>query len=43
MDFRLSEDQQALQKGLRDISAGRVPSEQLAELEQKRAFDRGLW
>jgi alkylation response protein AidB-like acyl-CoA dehydrogenase len=43
MDFRLSEDQQALQKGLRDFCDGRVPSELLAELEQKRAFDRGLW
>jgi alkylation response protein AidB-like acyl-CoA dehydrogenase len=43
MDFRLSEDQQALQSGIRSFCDGRVPFEALAELEQKRAFDRDLW
>ena len=43
MDFQLTEDQLALQKGVRDFCEGRVPNELLAELEQKRAFDRGLW
>jgi alkylation response protein AidB-like acyl-CoA dehydrogenase len=43
MDFRLTEDQLALQKGVRDFCDGRVPLDQLPELEQKRAFDKGLW
>lgn len=43
MDFRLSEDQVALQTGIRSFCDGRVPFEMLAELEQKRAFDRDLW
>jgi alkylation response protein AidB-like acyl-CoA dehydrogenase len=43
MDFRLTEDQLALQQGVRDFCDGRVPLEQLAELEQKQAFDKGLW
>jgi alkylation response protein AidB-like acyl-CoA dehydrogenase len=43
MDFRLSEDQEALQQGIRSFCEGRVPLEQLAELEQKGGFDRGLW
>ena len=43
MDFRLTEDQLALQKGVRDFCDGRVPLDQLAELERKRAFDKGLW
>ncbi len=43
MDFRLSEDQEALQQGIRSFCDGRVPLEQLPELEGKGGFDRGLW
>jgi alkylation response protein AidB-like acyl-CoA dehydrogenase len=43
VDFQLTEDQEALQQGLRVFCEGQVPVERLAELEQKRAFDRGLW
>ena len=43
MDFRLSEDQLALQSGIRSFCDGRFPFETLAELEQNRAFDRELW
>ena len=43
MDFRLSEDQVALQNGIRSFCEGRVPFEALADLEQKGAFDPGLW
>ena len=43
MDFRLSEDQLALQAGIRSFCDGRVPFEALADLEQKGAFDAALW
>jgi alkylation response protein AidB-like acyl-CoA dehydrogenase len=43
MDFRLSEDQEALQEGIRSFCEGRVPAEGLAELAEKGGFDRGLW
>jgi alkylation response protein AidB-like acyl-CoA dehydrogenase len=43
MDFRLSEDQQALRDGVRTFCEGRVGVEQLRELEQKQALDTGLW
>jgi alkylation response protein AidB-like acyl-CoA dehydrogenase len=43
MDFRLSEDQVALQGGVRSFCEGRVPFETLAVLEGKRGFDRELW
>lgn len=43
MDFHLTEDQEALQQGIRAFCEGRVPTEQLAELERKGGFDRGLW
>ncbi len=41
MDFRLSEDQKALQEGVRAFCAGRVAAERLPELEL--GFDRVLW
>jgi alkylation response protein AidB-like acyl-CoA dehydrogenase len=43
VDFQLSEDQEALQAGVRSFCEGRVPVEQLAVLEEKQAFDRELW
>ena len=43
MDFRLSEDQQALRDGVRAFCEGRIGVEQLRELEQKQALDTGLW
>jgi alkylation response protein AidB-like acyl-CoA dehydrogenase len=43
MDFRVNEDQQALQEGIRSFCRGRVPLETLRELERGQAFDRGLW
>ena len=43
MDFRVTEDQQALVEGIRTFCEGRVPIETLRELEQKNAFDRSLW
>jgi len=43
LDFQLTEDQEALRQGIRSFCQGQVPVERLAELEQKRAFDRGLW
>lgn len=42
MDFQLSEDQQALQEGVRNFCEGRVSSDQLREME-KATFDRELW
>ena len=43
MDFQLSEDQVALQEGIRAFCDGRVSVEQLRELDEKGAFDRSLW
>jgi alkylation response protein AidB-like acyl-CoA dehydrogenase len=43
LDFRLSEDQQALRAGIRDFCAGRVGVDQLRELEGGRCVDPGLW
>jgi len=43
MDFRLSDDQQALRDGLRAFCEGRVPVDVLRELERKPGVDRALW
>ena len=43
MDFQLSEDQEALQAGLRAFCGGRVPPDRLQELEKAGGFDRALW
>jgi len=43
MDFRVTEDQQALQEGIRSFCAGRVSHEQLRALEPVGGFERGLW
>lgn len=43
MDFRLSEDQEALRDGLRSFCDGRVSVETLRELEGKPELDRALW
>jgi len=43
MDFRVTEDQEALREGLRAFCDGRVPVETLRELEQKPELDRALW
>ncbi|NNL67898.1 MAG: acyl-CoA/acyl-ACP dehydrogenase [Myxococcales bacterium] len=43
MDFRLTDDQEALRDGVRAFCEGRVPIETLRELEQTPALDRGLW
>jgi alkylation response protein AidB-like acyl-CoA dehydrogenase len=43
VDFQLSDDQEALRAGVRSFCEGRVPVDQLAELERKSAFDRALW
>ena len=43
MDFRLSDDQEALRDGVRAFCEGRVPIEALRELEQTPALDRALW
>ena len=42
MDFQLSEDQKALQEGVRAFCDGRISADQLRDLE-KEAFDRDLW
>ena len=42
MDFQLSEDQEALQAGIRTFCEGRVAVEQLRVLEGK-GFDKALW
>jgi alkylation response protein AidB-like acyl-CoA dehydrogenase len=42
MDFRVSEDQEALQAGIRTFCEGRVPLDALAGLAGK-PVDRGLW
>jgi alkylation response protein AidB-like acyl-CoA dehydrogenase len=43
MDFQLSEDQKALREGLRSFCDGRVPFDQLPELEKAGGIDRALW
>jgi alkylation response protein AidB-like acyl-CoA dehydrogenase len=43
MDFRLSEDQKALQRGLRSFCDGRVPVEALHDLAKRGGFDARLW
>lgn len=43
MDFRLSEDQRALQQGVRSFCDGRVPADALGELAERGGFDPGLW
>jgi alkylation response protein AidB-like acyl-CoA dehydrogenase len=43
VDFRVDEDQQALQEGVRSFCEGRVGIEQLRELEKTRGFERELW
>ena len=43
MNFQLSEDQEALQQGVRSFCEGRVPFGQLAELERTQGFDPTLW
>ncbi len=43
MDFQLSEDQLALREGLRSFCDGRVPHDQLPELEKAGGIDRSLW
>ena len=40
MNFRLTEDQEALVRGLRSFCEGRVPLERLSALEGKSAVDR---
>ncbi len=42
MDFRIGDDQQALQEGVRSFCEGRVPLDRLRELEGP-GFDPGLW
>jgi alkylation response protein AidB-like acyl-CoA dehydrogenase len=42
MDFRVTDDQQALKDGIRTFCEGRVPFEALA-LFEKGPLDRGLW
>jgi alkylation response protein AidB-like acyl-CoA dehydrogenase len=43
VDFRLTEDQEALRDGLRSFCEGRVPVETLREIERKPELDRSLW
>ena len=43
MDFRLSEDQRALQQGVRAFCDGRLPVEALHELAKRGGFERALW
>ena len=42
MNFQLTEDQEALQSGIRSFCEGRVGVDQLREVE-KEGFDRALW
>jgi alkylation response protein AidB-like acyl-CoA dehydrogenase len=43
VDFRLTEDQEALRDGIRSFCAGRFPLERLAETARSGGFDRSLW
>jgi alkylation response protein AidB-like acyl-CoA dehydrogenase len=43
VDFRVSEDQQELQQGIRSFCEGRISTDDLRALEEKGAFDRDLW
>jgi alkylation response protein AidB-like acyl-CoA dehydrogenase len=43
MDFRVTEDQQALQEGIRTFCEGRVSIDQIRELETTGGFDAALW
>jgi alkylation response protein AidB-like acyl-CoA dehydrogenase len=43
MDFQLSEDQVALQEGVRSFCSARMSRDQLRELDARGAFDRALW
>ena len=43
MNFRLTEDQEALRSGIRDFCDGRVGVDQLRELEGTASVDAGLW
>ncbi len=43
MDFRLNEDQEALQDGVRSFCSARVPHDVLHELAAGEGFDRALW
>lgn len=43
MDFRPTEDQKALQEGIRSFVEGQVPNERFPELEKSGGFDRALW
>ena len=43
MDFSTSEDQQALQEGIRSFCEGSVGIERLQQLENGPGFDRELW
>ena len=43
MDFELSDDQVALQEGVRSFLAGRFPMETVRGLEATGGIDRSLW
>jgi alkylation response protein AidB-like acyl-CoA dehydrogenase len=43
MDFRLTEDQEALQSGIRSWCDGQLPLETLAEIAKNGGFDAKLW
>jgi alkylation response protein AidB-like acyl-CoA dehydrogenase len=43
VDFRVSEDQQALQQGIRSFCQGRLSLDVLRELERSGGFDAALW
>ena len=43
MDFQPTEDQKALQEGIRSFCEGQVSNERLPELEKSKGFDRALW
>lgn len=43
MDFRLNEDERALQEGVRSFCAARLSSAQIRALETEHGFDRALW
>jgi alkylation response protein AidB-like acyl-CoA dehydrogenase len=43
LDFQPTEDQKALQAGIRSFCEGQVSNERLPELEKSKGFDRTLW